>query len=151
MTLGDSMPFAWTQRRWQPVWGVVWLVVLTTFALPSALAPMHANRAGHRAAGEWLAGHVTGVDTIIDPFCWAHYYAGAVFREGQPPAAPPGHRPLYYAIWENSDNPHRRLPMIPHARKVKENGWPVYSWKPPRKWGFKRAEEVIVYACPLGQ
>src|SRR5581483_11843881 len=49
---------------------------LLAAALPSLGTPMHANRAGHRAAGRWLAAHSQPADEIMDPFDWAHFYAG---------------------------------------------------------------------------
>src|SRR5262249_511091 len=38
------------------------LIIAVTWCLPQSLKPLHANRAGHRAAGEWLATHLTESD-----------------------------------------------------------------------------------------
>jgi hypothetical protein len=57
--------------------------ILIAMGLPKTMEPMHGNRAGHHAAGNWLARHIRPGDTIRDEHCWAHFYAGQVFREGQ--------------------------------------------------------------------
>ena len=52
------------------------LATLVALSLPFALKPMHQHREGHKHAGLWLAHHITDKDAIIDPFCWAEWYAG---------------------------------------------------------------------------
>ena len=79
--VGDRLA-ALTGRAW--ISGAL-LLALTAFDVPAALKQLHANRAGHRAAGAWLAEHVPVFDEVVDPFCWAHYYAGRVFLEAHPP------------------------------------------------------------------
>ena len=74
-------------ERWQPMVAVACLSAVVIAFLSEAAHPLHANRAGHRAAGLWLRDHYRPGDEILDPFCWAHYYAGAVFAEGIEPAS----------------------------------------------------------------
>ena len=100
--------------RWRAVLAATCVSVLAAALLSEALHPLHANRAGHRAAGVWLRDHYRPGDEIIDPFCWAHYYAGAVFAEGLAPV--PGFRPARYIVLENSTNQHSRLPLMDIAR-----------------------------------
>src|SRR5262245_11233952 len=55
----------WLGRRYGA--GVACTVVVGLFAaaLPALAKPLHANRAGHRAAGRWLASHATPADQIM--------------------------------------------------------------------------------------
>jgi hypothetical protein len=126
------------------------LLAVTAQGLPAALKPLHTNRAGHHAAGLWLAEHAQPADQVFDPFCWSHFYAGKVFQEGIPQAAPPGYRPVGYVVFEKSDNPHARLPYFPIAKELMEHGKLVYRWlPPPRVRQRDRAEEVDIYAVPI--
>lgn len=124
-----------------PVLARVCLAILAVSGLPKTLEPLHTNRAGYHAAGLWLAAHARPDDQIMDPFCWAEYYAGQVFR-----------RPSYnydmtraprYVVLGGSKNEHERLPLIPYANELAKKGEVVYHWCPcqPRQ----RAEEVLVY------
>jgi hypothetical protein len=133
-------------ERWRPVSTLTCLTLLTGFALPSVLKPMHANRAGHKAVGLWLMSHADPRDAIHDPYAWAHFYAGAVFREGQPPT--PGYLPMQWLILEDSDNLHERLTGIGDVRRVAKLGSPVYTWHPGPKELKNRAAKVTVYRYP---
>ncbi|MFL5328482.1 MAG: hypothetical protein ACJ8C4_06165 [Gemmataceae bacterium] len=112
--------------------------ILFAFAseLPSLGRALHGNRAGHRAAGEWLAKNAPAEAGIRDPFCWANYYAGRVFHETA--AADPDEQ---FVIVENSDNQHSRLPLMPEARAKATAGTMVYCWPP----GDKDKSLVRVY------
>lgn len=132
--------------RWQPAAVVGMMAVATCFALPSTLKPMHANRACHKAAGLWLASHAGPDDIIVDPYCWAHYYAGKVFLEGRPPSPDP--LPVHWVVLENSDNPHDRLRSLGHAEEIARLGALVERFVPSQKERKSRAEEVDVYRFP---
>jgi len=149
------------------------LLAMTAAGLVGALRPLHASRAGHHAAGTWLAKHAVPADTIIDPFAWAHYYAGRVFLEDRPPVVPPGYRPMEYAVLDSgSVNPtqppprklvqlfgpsladgapertenHPRLPLMTRAKEVRgAGGQLVYYW--PEDVPCDRAK-VFIYARP---
>jgi hypothetical protein len=125
---------------------IVLLVVLTTFALPTLSKPLHFNRAGHRAAGLWLARHCDLSDEIIDPFCWAHYYAGRVFCEGQEITVPTGHTRLQYAVLDRPDKEHPHLPLMQKAEEVASRGRLVYYW--PENLPLKDAKIRIFAAVP---
>jgi hypothetical protein len=112
-------------------------------AMPKTLEPLHGNRAGLRQAGLWLGANVQPGDRIVDPYCWTHYYAGCVFREGMPDDPPPGHAPVKYAVLEHSKSDHRRLTLLEEARTLAQQGEIVYRWF--GKQG-KQDAEVLVYA-----
>jgi 4-amino-4-deoxy-L-arabinose transferase-like glycosyltransferase len=137
------LPFSWS---WAWLGGSTLAALLALAFLGGDFKPLHANRAGHRAAGEWLAAHVQAGDKIIDPFCWAHYYAGAVFREESGPAQMPVR--MRYVVLENGKNPHSRLPELEGARQLAQGRAPVYQWTPQPGRRRDRAEEVVVYAVP---
>jgi hypothetical protein len=112
-----------------PAWPTVALLfLLTGYCIPETLKPLHANRAGHHAAGLWLAAHTSPADPIEDPFCWAHYYAGRVLLEGKPIPQAEGYRPTQYAVLEQSDHEHIRLPTIGRAQELASRGEVVYWW-----------------------
>jgi hypothetical protein len=131
------------------VWAVALLLAWAGAGLPASLRPLHANRAGHHAAGLWLAEHAGAADYVYDPFCWAHYYAGCVFCEGASPGASAGHEPTVFVVLEDSHNPHSRLPLIPFGQEVRKHATAVYHWSPSSRAQVKeRAEPVSVYALP---
>jgi 4-amino-4-deoxy-L-arabinose transferase-like glycosyltransferase len=121
------------------------LIAMTMFGLPEALKPLHGNRAGHRQAGLWLAQHSQPADEILDPFCWAHYYAGRVFMEGKTPEPPPGYTPMSYVVIEHSDHDHIRLPQIAQSLRLAARGSVVYHW--PENKSVEEAK-VLVYGVP---
>jgi len=124
---------------------VLLLLGQTGFGLPESLKPLHANRAGHRAAGEWLAKNSIPADPIEDPFCWAHFYANRVFWEGKTPPAPPGYKPTQYVVIEHSEHDHTRLPTMERALRLAAQGHAVYHW-PTNK--SEEDSKVLVYAIP---
>lgn len=110
------------------------------------LRPLHINRAGHRAAGEWLAEHANVADPLTDPFCWAHYYSGRVFWEGRTPPVPEGHPLTHYVVLEQSDHEHIRLPRIAESQALARQGRLVYHWPPERA---PEDAKVFVFAVPI--
>ncbi len=151
LELGKRIPELVAQRagpigeRWQRLLVGAVPVLLLAALLVWDLRPLHINRSGHRAAGQWLAEHTQPGDVIVDPFCWAHYYAGGVFREGQDTPPAPGQQRRYFAVLETTDNPHARLPKMPAAQLIKQRGALVYTWV-PSSWERKQhAEEVVIY------
>jgi 4-amino-4-deoxy-L-arabinose transferase-like glycosyltransferase len=107
---------------------LVLLAVCALIGLPDGLRTLHANRAGHRAAGLWLAAHTQPADEINDPFCWAHYYAGRVFLEGTVPEVPAGYQPVTYVVLDRPDLEHKNLTTLKKAIQLSENGALVYHW-----------------------
>jgi hypothetical protein len=135
---------AWRKLNWLPEARATATLTAVLFAccLPTIWKPLHANRAGHHAAGCWMARNITQQDEVIDPFAWASFYSGSKFREGVS-TAPPRNR---YVVIENSSNLHTRLPLMPMARALAEKGEPVYHW--PEKQSPDQAI-VIVYRVPV--
>ena len=54
---------------------VVFLAVVTGYAV-LVVGPLHASRAGHRQAAEWLAGQTTAPGMVIDTRGWTGLYSG---------------------------------------------------------------------------
>jgi hypothetical protein len=128
--------------RWVP--GLL-LLALAATGLPKTLQPLHANRAGFRAAGLWLAANTAPSDLVTDPYSWTHYYAGRVFLEGTSPPVPPGHRPMEYLVFENSGNEHPNLIGHRQVKERKEAGTIVHKEFPRRR---RDRCEVLIYAVP---
>jgi hypothetical protein len=107
-------------------------LLLIGVGVSASMKSLHTNRTGHRAAGEWLAEHAQPYDGVVDPFCWAHFYAGKVFLEDKVVPVPPGVRVHEYVVLEDSTNPHERLPVMPIAVALAKQGERVYHWEPAR-------------------
>ncbi len=118
------------------------LLALLAPALPRSLEPLHANRAGFRDVGFWLAEHAEPSDHILDPYSWANYYAGRVFQ-GETPS--PSAR-TEYVVLEDSQNEHRHLPGQREAVADSKKGQEVYHWF--GRHGRERVS-IRVYAVPL--
>ncbi|HEV3118388.1 MAG TPA: glycosyltransferase family 39 protein [Gemmataceae bacterium] len=127
---------AWTSWRGgaaftlrQQSWIALGLLMgMTMFDLPGALKTLHANRAGHRQAGQWLAQHSQPADFLLDPYCWAHYYSGRLFLEGTKPTASPGQAINGYIVIEHSKSDHIRLEAVPLAEEFSTFGKAVFHW-----------------------
>jgi 4-amino-4-deoxy-L-arabinose transferase-like glycosyltransferase len=123
----------WGQRLF---WASVLLLPLLGVALPKTLEPMHMDRLPYRDAGVWLAQHTQPDADIDDPYCWAAYYAGRMFRET------PAHDQarLCYVVIEKGDHQQRWKPQTdPSKWRDKE---PVMTW--PVRRG-KEQLELVVY------
>jgi hypothetical protein len=119
-------------------------------AMPKTLDTLHANRAGHHAAGLWLAAHAADHDIINDEHCWAHYYAGHVFLENQVRPQPPQTPPVRYIVVGKRDTdsplaPTRQKP--PSADQIRAAGGEVvFRW--PEQVSDADAS-VLIYAIGL--
>jgi hypothetical protein len=123
-------------------------VILVAIGMPSTLKPLHANRAGHHAAGQWLASNAGKHDEVIDPFAWAYFYGGGVFREGRVAPAAPEKR-TRYVVMEQGSNEHARLGWTMNlARQLAPHGEPVYHWPENAK---PEKALVVVYRLKPGQ
>jgi hypothetical protein len=137
---------------WRPVlfstssWALMLLLVFAGMSLSRTLKPLHANRAGQHQAGEWLKTHTEPVDVIFDDHCWAHYYAGRVFREGLKDSAPPGYTPAIYVVYTKG-NDERHGPANPRDYNrqdlIQRNGQVVYRW--PEAATRDEAAAVLIY------
>ena len=85
-------------------------------------------------------------DLIEDDHCWAHYYAGRLFLEGQPlpPAKEP---PVRYSIVPRRDRLDNSTPCKVDENALRARGAAiVYHW--PQNRPADRAD-VVVYAEPV--
>jgi hypothetical protein len=121
------------------------VLALIASVLPKSFEPLHSNRSGFRDAGLWLAAHTLPSDEIVDPYCWAHYYAGRVFLEGSKHDDSPDNKPTCYVVLEQSGNSHLRLTEIPAAKRMAAQGRLVFEWEGKRN---KDHCIVCVYAFP---
>lgn len=124
----------------------VLLLSTVLWMLPWTLAPLHANRAGHREAGRWLATNARPGDIVVDPYCWALYYSGV---ENPTPENPPKSDSMIWIVIEVTENTHSRLPDVVAAHKLAEQAEQVFSWQPNEKLRQQRAEEVVIWKRPV--
>jgi 4-amino-4-deoxy-L-arabinose transferase-like glycosyltransferase len=131
----------WADGR---VWSAGLLVVLTGAPLARTLETLHADRAGFRQAGYWLAEHALPGDEIVDPYCWSMYYAGRAFLDGA--AELPRHRPpVCYVVLDQSKSRHLRVLGL---RQAEER---VRGVTPAQRFAVSRGKdnaEVCVYVVP---
>jgi 4-amino-4-deoxy-L-arabinose transferase-like glycosyltransferase len=116
------------------------LAAATVFALPILAKPLHANQAGHRTAGLWLAAHRHSGDEIIDWHNCACYYAGNLFLA----PAEPTPASLVYVVREE---PKLIAPPVPWQRRVDEvieQGNVVFRC--PAERGKAKGQEIVIYA-----
>jgi len=153
--LGVYQVAAWADAAWRKTAleparaaqvGVAALVLLiAATCLPRTLGRLHENRAGHHAAGLWLAPRLAPGDMVDDDHAWSHYYAGQVFLERKDPPAPPDYQPLCYVVMTRSRDPEVAAARLAKERKLKRRGSLVYHW--PRDRTVEEAR-VVVYAVP---
>jgi hypothetical protein len=119
------------------------LLPVIGLALPKTLAPLHAERAGFRKAGQWLAKHVQPGDVVMDPFTWASYHAGLTFQCGQ--AGP--ETSVCYVVLDRSRSIHEHLwYVVGPAEDLANRGVEVRRF--PVRVGKNRST-VIVYRMSL--
>jgi hypothetical protein len=117
---------------------VFWLLV---FSVPADFKRLHSNRAGHRAAGEWLAQNMSPDEEILDVFAWAAFYAHRDWNLLHDNFAFVEKKAPVYVIWEPR-LPHSRLTSILDAKRYgPDMGKPVFCWPA----GDLEKANVIVY------
>jgi hypothetical protein len=122
------------------------LLALALAPLPRTLSRLHADRAGFRQAGAWLAQHTLPGDRLVDPYAWAGYYAGRVFVEGEEDRLPHADPPVIYVVLENGPNRHPHLWwLLPDARALARQGQVVQRFAVKRG---KQKAEVCIYRVP---
>jgi hypothetical protein len=127
-------------------WSLGLLLLLTLSPLPRTLERLHAERAGFRTIGQWLAEHTSPGDFIEDPYCWASYYAGRVFLEGREDLSAE-QPPCYYVVLEKSLNPHPHLVSLAMAMIHTGDKRTVAIHCEEVRRGKERAK-IIVYKVP---
>jgi len=139
-----------TLNRWenpaaQLRWGMGIALILLGATLVRTLEPLHANRAGFREAGQWIAKHAAPGDPVTDAYCWSHYHAGRVFIESAAKGVPISLPPRQYFVVERSSNRHPRLQTVKEEDLKARGGQEVWV-SAPRK--DKDRAVVVVYELP---
>jgi hypothetical protein len=129
-------------------WSLFLLLGMTGFGLPKTFQPLHAKRAGHHAAGIWLAGHTRTDDAVYDGhFGWAHFYAGRFSTASQIPPHPPSAAHTIYVVKgrsqerENQYGPTNARADMTVPKILAAGGRIVYHW--PERSPVDRADVVI--------
>lgn len=135
----------WLGRRLLPTMrrgavAAVAVVIGLVAVWPALAKPLHHNRAGHKAAGKWLAESITDADGVQDPFNWAEFYAGRV-----DPRVTTDRPERLFVILETSTNQHSRLPHMDAAKANAARGELVYHWPEHRP---AAEAQVVVYSVP---
>ena len=123
-------------RRWL---APVLLAALTLCGLPVLGKPLHANQAGYRSAGLWLAAHAQPEDEIFDWHDSAKYYAGRLY----PDRAASALSITYAVVEEPQRNP---LPADVQQRidALKRQGAVVFRC--PADSNRAKGHEIVIYA-----
>lgn len=127
VSLGQVFPSA--ERLGVRVTAATLLAALVLGSLPFALKTMHPNREGHKHAGRWLAANTQDDEAVVDPFCWAAWYAGrTLYRSSD--YNPPVSRATYIVLENTSTTPHSRLPTLQEAKQLATHpsARVVYHW-----------------------
>ncbi|MFO0926324.1 MAG: glycosyltransferase family 39 protein [Gemmataceae bacterium] len=128
-----------------PAAGLVLMGAWTAVCVPKAVAPLHANRAGFREAGEWLAQHSEPGDPVVDPMAWTSYHAGRLFVEGRSDVARSS-PPVSYVVLERSNSTHSHLYyLIGPAEELAKRGEVCYRQSVRRG---KAKAEIVIYRVP---
>ncbi|HEV3005570.1 MAG TPA: glycosyltransferase family 39 protein [Pirellulales bacterium] len=123
---------------------------------PALARPLHASRAGHRQAAEWLARHAAGEEVVLDSRGWTSLYTGLVTYRYEAAQTAMGDPKLAYVVVEQEelDADSRRgetlrllagQAMEPLARFAAQGAKDkqqvvVHRWHPDR---FRQLEERI--------
>jgi hypothetical protein len=113
------------------------LAVLT--CLPDLARPLHASRAGHREAAEWLLAHVAPGDAVLDSRGWSALYTGQKTYRYEAAQAAFTDAGLAYVVVERAEleAPSRRAETL--RLLMSEAAEPVAQFGPPAR------HEVVVH------
>lgn len=145
---------------------VVFLTVVTGYAV-LVVGPLHASRAGHRQAADWLAGQSTAPGMVVDTLGWTGLYSG---RPTHPyhdaPAVLLDPRLAYVVVQKEElelDSRRgrtlrtllgaagRRVAEFPEAQGLApgRQSVVVYRWDTERfRWWFQAQEDRNARVCP---
>jgi hypothetical protein len=126
----------------EEIWAMALLLSLCITPLFRTLEPLHADRAGFREAGYWLAQHAEPSDSLEDPYSWSSYFAGRVFQEGTS-EIPEQNQHLCYVVLERAKNNH------PHLGELKILWQRVEGEKEVASWSVRRGKDtasVLIFA-----
>jgi hypothetical protein len=99
------------------------LLLLVGAPLVRTLQPLHADRAGFREAGGWIAKNVPSNEPVFDPYGWAAYYGGRCFRTDYNNEAPLRSDYRYVVV---DDGEHSHLITVALAKKMADEGKEVW-------------------------
>ena len=119
------------------------IAIVVALALTRTLEPLHANRAGFREAGEWIAQNSRPGDPVVDGFCWTHYHAGRVFTEVGPKGIPISDPSVQFIVIERSNNKHARLKTFKEEDLQAQGGKVVWTSTPRKDESI-----VVIYRVP---
>jgi hypothetical protein len=121
------------------------LAGLTLPPLWRSLEPLHEDRLGYREAGLWLAEQGFPTDLVVDPHCWAAYYAGRAFPN---PASEDQMGPrVVYVVLDQRGAQRSQVPTVEFARRVAAHGQVSFRAKNPSDKG--KSPEVVVFSVRL--
>src|SRR5262249_36935940 len=126
----------------EEIWAMALLLSLCIAPLFRTLEPLHADRAGFREAGYWLAPDRRSSDVLEDPYSWSSYFAGRVFQEGTS-EIPAQNQHLCYVVLERAKNNH------PHLRELEPLWKRVEGEKEVASWSVRRGKDtasVLIFA-----
>lgn len=120
-----SLPFVRRLVLWPQAAPYSLFLALVCSALPYTFATMHAQREGHKHAGQWLAEHMQPDDWLIDPFAWGEWYSGRSLYDTTHYWSRPK---VKWVIIEEGKSSHSRLPQLDEAKELIQQGICVYRW-----------------------
>ncbi|WP_020473986.1 glycosyltransferase family 39 protein [Zavarzinella formosa] len=126
-------------------WMGMWVLVILGSCLPRDFQKLHAERAGHREAGEWIRREGDSKYPVVDPFGWTEFYSGRTVR-GWTTATNTG--PFMYSVIEpNAKSHHSRLPWLELADKLAARGEIVFQY--PADASPKDVKVAVYRSTPL--
>lgn len=127
-------------------------VVLGLIALVSGakltLEPLHSNRSGFKVAGDWIRKNGRPGDEVIDPYQWAHYYAGRVFLENTKVAQVRSDPPVHWVVLEKGKSKHVRL-NLPQEDQLLAQGAKLAFETTEARGSSSVSKRLLVYRLPI--
>jgi hypothetical protein len=128
------------------IWAVALFLCFSGAGLARTLRPLHENRAGHHAAGRWLAQNIQPADVVHDDHCWAHFYAGRMLQEfADPPRWSKRLRHFVVISRVSERRPSTNVRQITEQEAQDRGGKVVFHW--PEQSSLARAR-VLIYELP---
>lgn len=127
-------------------------IVLALVAIVSGakltLEPLHANRSGFKLAGNWIRKNGQPGDEVIDPYQWAHYYAGRVFLENTKIAQVRSDPPVHWVVLEKGKSKHVRL-NLPQEDQLLAKGAELAFETVEERASAYGGKRLLVYRVPI--
>lgn len=114
------------------------------------LEPLHLNRAGFKVAGHWIRDNGMPGDEVIDPYQWAHYYAGRVFLENSKIAQVRSNPPARWVVLEKGKSKHVRLNLPEEQSLISQGAELVFETNEKRQSNDSGdSRKLVVYRLPI--